>query len=124
INFVKEQTLNEKWLLLAQVIIENKRSLKEKLSILLQQGFARILVNNQMLRLEEYLTEFTDKNNEDEVFIIIDRIVIKDDEDFYNRLADAVDTAFYEGKGVLFLQKLEDNSRFEFSNLFELDGIT
>src|SRR5690606_28966586 len=97
---------------------------KEKLSILLQQGFARILTNNQTVRLEDYLTEFTDKNNDDELFIIIDRIVIKDDEDFYNRLGDAIDTAFYEGKGVLFLQRLEDSKRFEFSNLFELDGIT
>src|SRR5690606_5243110 len=65
-----------------------------------------------------------EKNNKDEIFIITDRIVIKNEEDFYNRLADAVDTAFYEGKGVLFLQKLEDNSRFEFSNLFELDVMT
>src|SRR5690606_20191490 len=101
INFVKEQNLDEKWLLLAQVIVDNKRSLKEKLSILLQQGFARILTNNQTVRLEDYLTEFTDKNNDDELFIIIDRIVIKDDEDFYNRLGDAIDTAFYEGKGVV-----------------------
>jgi excinuclease ABC subunit A len=124
INFVKEQKLDEKWLLLALVSVEKSRSLKEKLSILLQQGFSRILVNNQTVRLEEYLTEFTDKNKKDEVFIIIDRIVIKDDEDFYNRLADAVDTAFYEGKGVLFLQRLDDNNRFEFSNLFELDGIS
>src|SRR5690554_4182197 len=124
VNFIKEQPLEEKWLLLAPITVENKRSLKEKLSILLQQGFARILTNNQTVRLEDYLTEFTDKNNDDELFIIIDRTVIKDDEDFYNRLGDAIDTAFYEGKGVLFLQRLEDSKRFEFSNLFELDGIT
>lgn len=124
VNFVKEQPLGEKWLLLAPVSVEKSRSLKEKLSVLLQQGFARILVNNETIKLEDFLTSFDEKKTKDEIFIIIDRIVIKDDEDFYNRLADAVDTAFYEGKGVLFLQKLEDNSRFEFSNLFELDGIT
>lgn len=124
INFVKEQKLDEKWLLLALVSVEKSRSLKEKLSILLQQGFARILVNNETIRLEDYLTSFSEKNNKDEIFIIIDRIVIKDDEDFYNRLGDAIDTAFYEGKGILFLQRLEDNKRFEFSSLFELDGIS
>lgn len=124
INLIKEQKLDEKWLLLAPVWVEKSRSLKEKLSILLQQGFARILVENQTIRLEDFLTSFSKKEEKKEVFVIIDRIVIKDDEDFFNRLGDAVDTAFYEGKGICFLQRLGDNGRFEFSNRFELDGIT
>ena len=31
-----------------------------------------------------------------EIFLIVDRIVVKEEEEFYNRLADAVQTAFYE----------------------------
>ncbi len=124
VHLIKKQKIDEKWLLLAPVIVEKSRSLKEKLSVLLQQGFARILIENQTIRLEDFLTSYQEKDKKKQVFVIIDRIVIKDDEDFYNRLADAVDTAFYEGKGVCFLQRLEDNKRFEFSNRFELDGIT
>ena len=39
-------------------------------------------------------------------------------------MADAIQTAFYEGKGECFLQELNQNNRFSFSNNFELDGIT
>jgi excinuclease ABC subunit A len=59
-----------------------------------------------------------------EVLLIIDRIVIQNEEDFYNRLADAVQTAFYEGKGVCYLQEVTTNKRITYSNNFELDGIS
>lgn len=121
INGVKKFPLDSKWLLLAPIHLEKGRSLEDKLKVLLQQGFARVLVNNEMVRLDEFDTEVTKKK---EVVLIIDRIITKDDEAFYNRLADAVDVAFFEGKGVCFLQNLETNERFEFSSNFELDGIT
>jgi excinuclease ABC subunit A len=56
--------------------------------------------------------------------LIIDRIVVKAEEEFYNRLADAVQTAFYEGKGICHLQELKLIRKFSYSNNFELDGIT
>ncbi|WNM18072.1 excinuclease ABC subunit UvrA [Flavobacterium capsici] len=121
INAVKKFPLDSKWLLLAPIHLEKGRSLEDKLKVLLQQGFARVLVDNEMVRLDEFDAEATKKK---EVVLIIDRIITKDDEAFYNRLADAVDVAFFEGKGVCFLQNLETNERFEFSSNFELDGIT
>jgi excinuclease ABC subunit A len=53
----------------------------------------------------------------------VDRIVVKDDEGFYNRLADAVQTAFFEGKGACILQAVSAEKRHEFNNAFELDGL-
>jgi excinuclease ABC subunit A len=50
--------------------------------------------------------------------------VVKDEEEFYNRLGDAVQTAFYEGKGICHLQEFNTQKRFSYSNNFELDGIT
>ena len=55
---------------------------------------------------------------------MVDRVVVQDDEDFHNRLADAIQTAFFEGKGVCYVEKLEDNSVTEFNNKFELDGMS
>ena len=56
---------------------------------------------------------------------MVDRIVNKgDDEDFLNRLADAVQTAFFEGKGELYIETLADGKQRQFSNKFELDGMT
>lgn len=121
ITQIKQLEPESRWLLLAPVHTEKGRSIEEKLGILLQQGFARILVNNETLRLDEIAdVDFANK----EVLLVVDRIVVKDEEEFYNRLADAVQTAFYEGKGECYLQEAGTGKRMEFSNKFELDGIT
>ena len=128
VNCVKELALDSKWLLLAPLHIEEGRKLQDKLKILQQQGFARVLVDHEMLRLDDFITSIADKKEKEleklTIELIIDRIVVKNEEEFYNRLADAIQTAFYEGKGECFLQELNQNNRFSFSNNFELDGIT
>jgi len=121
INTVKDFTLESKWLLLAPIHLEEGRKLEDKLKVVFQQGFARILVNNEMVRLDE-LDQHTLDNKD--ILLIIDRIVVKEEEEFYNRLADAIQTAFFEGKGICYLQDIETNKRIEFSANFELDGIT
>lgn len=128
VNCVRELELDSKWLLLAPLHVEEGRKLQDKLKILQQQGFARVLVNKEMLRLDDFITSIADKKEKEleklTIELIIDRIVVKNEEEFYNRLADAIQTAFYEGKGECFLQELNQNNRFSFSNNFELDGIT
>ncbi|MCC9073819.1 excinuclease ABC subunit UvrA [Flavobacterium sp. F-65] len=120
---VKSFELDSKWLLLAPIHLEKGRKLEEKLNVLLQQGFARILIDNEMVRLDEFAASLDSKKDQD-ILLIIDRIVVKEEEEFYNRLSDAVQTAFFEGKGICFLQELKTNKRFSYSNNFELDGIT
>ena len=121
INEIKTLEIDSKWLLLAPIHLEKGRKLEDKLSSLLKIGFSRILVDNEMVRLDQLESKSLTKK---EVLLIIDRIVIQDEEDFYNRLADAVQTAFYEGKGVCYLQEVTTNKRITYSNNFELDGIS
>jgi excinuclease ABC subunit A len=121
ISDVKKFEIDSKWLLLAQIHLEEGRKLEDKLKALLQQGFARILVNNEMVRLDT-IDEHTLDNKD--ILLIIDRIVVKDEEEFYNRLADAVQTALFEGKGECFLQELDTNKRINYNSNFTLDGIT
>ena len=118
---VKKIGIDSKWLLLAPIHLENGRALEDKLKALLNQGFSRILVNNETVRLDDIESHSLDNKD---ILLIIDRIVVKDEEEFYNRLADAVQTAFYEGKGICHLQELNTHKRFSYSNNFELDGIT
>jgi excinuclease ABC subunit A len=113
--------IDSKWLLLSPIHLEEGRALEDKLKVLLQQGFARILVNNEMIRLDEIDQHSLDNKD---ILLIIDRIVVKEEEEFFNRLADATQTAFFEGKGLCYLQELETNKRLTFSSNFELDGIT
>ena len=121
INAVQSFDIDSKWLLLAPIHLENGRALEDKLKALLQQGFSRILFNNDMIRLDEIDGHTLDNKN---ILLIIDRIVVKEEEEFYNRLADAVQTAFYEGKGDCYLQELNTEKRYSYSSNFELDGIT
>ncbi len=130
---VKTFEIGSKWLLLSPIHLEEGRKLEDKLKVLLQQGFARILVDNEMIRLDEDSIKSTStalsgtKKKKSEILLIIDRIVVpindETSEDFYNRLSDAVQTAFFEGKGECFLQDLKDNKLITYSNKFELDGI-
>jgi excinuclease ABC subunit A len=131
ITKVKSFTLDSKWLLLTPIHLEQGRQLEDKLKVLLQQGFARILVNNEMVRLDDIspevsgsldVTKMHELDNKD-ILLIIDRIVVKEEEEFFNRLADAIQTAFFEGKGICYLQDLDTNTRLTFSSNFELDGI-
>ncbi|NBW27958.1 MAG: excinuclease ABC subunit UvrA [Flavobacteriaceae bacterium] len=121
INEIKTLENDSKWLLLAPIQLEKGRKIEDKLSSLLKIGFSRILVDNEMVRLDQLESISLVKK---EVFLIIDRIVIQNDEDFYNRLADAIQTAFYEGKGLCYLQEVTTNKRNTYSNNFELDGIS
>jgi excinuclease ABC subunit A len=120
IDKVKDIDEKTKWLLLAPIHIEKKRKVKDKLDVLLKQGFSRILYKNEVLRLEEALDKRITKKD---LFLVVDRIIVKHDEDFFNRLADAVENAFYEGRGYIFLKNIKTEEVIPFSNAFELDGI-
>ncbi len=120
INTIKSLEPESRWLLLAPIQPEANRSMEEKLTVLQQQGFARIWVNGQMIRIDQ--TETANFSNQ--VHLIIDRIVVQPTEDFYHRLADATQTAFFEGKGHCLLLNPDDGTQYPFSNVFEADGIT
>ena len=121
INFIKKYNERTKLLLLAPISIDENRDLKTVLQVLEQQGYARLKWNEKVFRISDFPQK--DFKNED-LFLVVDRIITKEDEDFYNRLADAVQTAFFEGKGICFIENLEDNKVNEFSNKFDLDGMS
>ncbi|NMH26818.1 excinuclease ABC subunit UvrA [Flavobacterium silvaticum] len=120
IDSVKKYTEGTRLLLLAPVHLEKGRAIEDKLKVLLQQGFSRVLVGDETIRLDEIEQHRLDDKN---VLIVIDRVVVQDDEDFFNRLSDAVQAAFYEGKGLCYIQEADNGNRIEFSNKFELDGM-
>lgn len=119
LNYIKTFAEREKLLLLAPIYLEEGRTIEDKLKALNQQGYARVKVNKDVLRIDEV----GKINKKDNLLLVVDRIIIKDEEDFLNRLADAIQTAFFEGKGECIIETLSDNKQRHFSNKFELDNI-
>jgi excinuclease ABC subunit A len=108
-----------KLLLLSPIILEEGRTIENKLQTLQQQGYARVKVKDAVLRIDDALK--TKINPDKNLFLVVDRIVFKDDEDFLNRLADAIETAFFEGVGTCIIESLKDHKQTKFNNKFELD---
>ena len=120
VTFVKKFDNKTKLLLLAPIVLDENRNLKTVLQVLEQQGYARLKWKDKVYKIADFPK---DKFKDDELFLVVDRIVTNDDEDFFNRLADAIQTSFFEGKGICFIENLEDNKIVEFSNKFDLDGM-
>jgi len=120
LNLIKSFKEGDKLLLLAPIHLEEGRSIKDKLKVLNQQGYSRIKVNDTIMRIDN-IDHYDDSQDH---FLVVDRVIVRDEEDFYNRLADAVQAAFFEGKGECIIEALSDNSTRHFSNKFELDGMS
>lgn len=119
VNHVKTYAENTKLLLLAPIHIRADRDAIKSLELFSKQGYARIKYQDKVLRIDQAPKDIDRKFD-----LVIDRIITKNDEDFYNRLANAADTAFFEGKGECLIENLSDGKQTPFSNKFELDGMT
>ena len=117
INYIKKINENEKLLLTAPINKSESRSIKDQLEYLNQNGFARIFVDGEVQKIN---TKNIPKN---EFELVVDRVIIKHNKDFYQRLSDSVELAFFEGNGNCSIINLGSNDSVLFSNKFELDGI-
>ncbi len=112
-------------LIISPLVISQNRKAEQQLQILLQQGFSRVKYQNRIVRIEELLE--TEKNIDAKAcFLVIDRVRIdSSDHDLPARIADSVQTAFYEGNGYCLVTFKENDKEktIDFSNKFELDGI-
>ena len=121
VHYVKSFKEGRKLLLLAPIHLEEGRLIDNKLKTLQSQGYARVKVGNKIERIEQLIGIGTKKTN---LQLVIDRIIVRHNKDFYNRLADAVEMAFYEGKGKCSIEDLEQLKVKEFNTNFSLDGQT
>ena len=118
LNEIKKFKELDKFLILSPKKIENKTCSNQYLETLLKQGFARIKIKNEILRINEIKNiKFSDFE------LVVDRSIFKNNDDYLNRLADSIEIAFFEGNGLLVIENLNSNKRFYFNNKFEKDGI-
>ncbi|MDR4987868.1 MAG: excinuclease ABC subunit UvrA [Bacteroidales bacterium] len=115
-----------KVLLLAPVLPAHGRTVTEQLSVLMQQGFTRIHYSEEVHRIEDILESSTSIDPSEVLAVVVDRFAVDtSDTQFSARLADSVQTAFYEGQEscILDYESEDKHYRMTFSNRFERDGI-
>ncbi|MBL7104429.1 MAG: excinuclease ABC subunit UvrA [Bacteroidales bacterium] len=124
-DFVFSKNTGAIILIYSPIESNKERSLKDQLSVLLQQGFSRVLIDGEIKRIEALIKAKLTSTNK--IFIVIDRLIINEkDPDLRSRVADSVQIAFYEGHGTCIVQSEENGNKSieSFSNKFEADGIT
>jgi len=126
VDFITKQVQGATVFILSPLSNINGRTTYEHLTVLMQQGFARILHKDKVVRIDDFLNE-SQLPELSELFIVVDRLKIQSfDDDFLSRVADSVQTAFYEGKGYCKLEIENEDLKdsFVFSDRFEADGLT
>jgi len=126
-SFIQSFPENTRFMIGSPLKIKNGRTLLQEAELLLQQGFSRLEIGNEIRKIDELLKENNQEQCKDSICnIVIDRAtVLKDDEDNLSRIADSVQTAFFEGHGecIVKIYDGDDVKEEHFSNLFEADGI-
>ena len=118
VDFVLSLEMDKKILLLCPVESKDNISGSKKIEILKKQGFARIFKSDKIYNLNDKI-DFDLSNYS----LVIDRLVIKNNVDFKKRIADSVELAIYEGKGLCSIYEIDSKKMTGFSNKFQLDNI-
>ena len=110
-----------RYTVLAPILLREDRTLQQQLEIDMKQGFTRLEVNGEMMRIDEYKPK-----EGDTVFLLIDRMTASSEKDSVSRLTDSAETAMYEGDGACLLRFYQSDGStclYRFSTKFEADGI-
>ena len=118
VSYMEEQPIGTRLYLLSPIILPEGRTLKEQLSIWQNQGFSRLLIDGDTVRLDADTWRLAQGHD---AFLLVDRIVVDHEQATSNRFADSVQTAFFEGKGECRIWA--DRKEKVFSERFEADGI-
>ena len=105
---------------LAPLRVRTGRTLQEQLAINLQQGLTRLEVDGEMVRVEDVMDQPLEGK---EIYLLIDRLSVSSEKDVISRMADSVETAFFEGDGECMLRFYPARLLHRFSIRFEADGI-
>ena len=97
IQCTRQYAPGTKYVVMAPITLSNDRTIEQQLKLYMQNGYARIAVDGNIVRI---------------------------DEDVISRLVDSAETAFYEGHGECRLMFLPSNICYDFSMRFEADGMT
>ena len=124
LSCIKQYGEGTRFVVLSPIHIAEGRTLEQQLKMYVQEGFARVWIKSDFMRIEDLLEdEASLKSNSEDMMLLIDRLSVDFSKDAVSRLIDSVETAFYEGNGECRLMFLPSNISYDFSTRFEADGI-
>ena len=124
IQCTRQYAQGTKYVVMAPIRPADGRTVEQQLQLYIQNGYARMAVNGNILRIDDFLAEHAEIDQHSELYLVIDRLSVDDAKDVVSRLVDSAETAFYEGNGSCRLMFLPSNICYDFSMRFEADGIT
>jgi len=86
-------------LVLAPVVPAENRTIKGELQSLMMQGFSRVEVNGEIVRIQEAIDNEAVLGKNPTIALVIDRLTVDRTQTGISRLTDSVETAFFEGRG-------------------------
>ena len=126
ITCTRQYAQGTKYVVMAPIRATKERSIEQQLKLFLQNGYSRIAVSGNIMRIDDYLSsqpsDLTPQPSD--LYLVIDRLSVDDAKDVISRLVDSAETAFYEGHGECRLMFLPSNISYDFSMRFEADGMT
>jgi len=153
IDYILSLPEETRGIIFSPVTLPDGRTFREQLEVLKMQGFSRIELDGEIVRLEDLLDGVRhcgldpqspvskgmlkqvqhdalipdDKKIPKSILLVVDRFSVQQDEDTRNRLTDSVQTAFVESKGLCMLKIFQEDGSVKqatFTNKFEADGMT
>ena len=129
IQCTQQYTKGTKFVVMAPIVIPEGRTLEQQLKMYVLNGYARIFVNSDFQRIDDFLSNQSNQNTPsnpstpNNYYLVIDRLTVDDAKDVISRLVDSAETAFYEGNGECRLMFLPSMLSYDFSMRFEADGM-
>ena len=117
LDFINKLNEGDKFLIMIKLDPPEELSFKDYLNLFLNQGFARVEIDEKIEMIEDYVDRKF-KN----AYLVIDRSIFKNDKDYINRIIDSIENAFNVGNGSMYLKKLSTNSYHFFTKKFQENG--
>jgi excinuclease ABC subunit A len=125
VDYICQQEVGAKLMVLYPLQLPLDRTLSENLSIELGKGFTRLKQNGQIYFIEDVINNPQTIDPQQAINVLVDRFVIASTHDETNqfRIADSVQTAFFEGAGTCIVEIVGKAVKI-FSDRFERDGLS
>lgn len=107
------------------VMLPEKRRFRTQLEVLLKGGYSRLVKDGEFIDIEHLLADDNLPETASGYDLLVDRLSVAYEGDELSRLADSVETAFFEGHDEmsLLVWGTDGLHRHDFSKRFEADGI-